>query len=153
MDTRDTDEITQDVNPEMADMLDAAMGQTPAALQEQLQETVTETTTMKESPAAIKPATKKPATKRRKRRTKAEIERDNAIAAAKKAAKTDEATTPKATNPAPRANYGPRENGRTCFKCGSAASSVNTTRATGDLVLRYRTCDKCGQKRVTQELL
>jgi len=53
----------------------------------------------------------------------------------------------------PRANYGAYENKRTCSKCGSAASVCDQQRDTGRLIVRYRTCKKCGEKRTTQEII
>ncbi len=55
--------------------------------------------------------------------------------------------------PKGRANYSAGENRRTCQKCGSAASTVDSMRRTGKMVIRYRICGNCGQRRVTQEIL
>ena len=53
---------------------------------------------------------------------------------------------------APRANYGANENTRACKRCGSAASKVTHTRSVGVVVLRYRLCLNCGQRRVGREV-
>lgn len=52
-----------------------------------------------------------------------------------------------------RANYGSAENRRSCHACGSLASSVVGTRRAGNLVIRYRKCSSCGQRRCTQETI
>ena len=50
-----------------------------------------------------------------------------------------------------RANYGAMETNRIC-KCGSSVSTVDKTRITGRIVLRYRICE-CGMRRVSREEL
>lgn len=62
------------------------------------------------------------------------------------------ATTPKRAA-RPRANYGASEDRRTCHACGSSASTVNSTRQTGRVIIRYRRCDNCGRNRVTREII
>jgi hypothetical protein len=52
-----------------------------------------------------------------------------------------------------RANYGSAENRRTCQKCESTESNVQSIRRTDRLVIRYRVCSKCGTRRATQEVL
>jgi predicted RNA-binding Zn-ribbon protein involved in translation (DUF1610 family) len=61
--------------------------------------------------------------------------------------KTEAIEKPKAT----RANYGATETNRLCPKCGSEASKIDKTRHVGTLTFRYRTCDKCGQHRVSRQ--
>jgi hypothetical protein len=52
-----------------------------------------------------------------------------------------------------RANYGSAENKRTCDKCGSDASKIDSVRQTGRVVIRYRICTNCGKRRTTQQVL
>jgi hypothetical protein len=51
----------------------------------------------------------------------------------------------------PRANYGANENRRTCQKCGSSDSKVDSLRRHARMVVRYRICRNCGARRVTQD--
>lgn len=57
----------------------------------------------------------------------------------------------KRETPKSRANYGAMETNRVC-KCGSSVSTVDKTRITGRIVLRYRVC-RCGLRRVSREEL
>jgi len=52
----------------------------------------------------------------------------------------------------PRANYSANETKRRCPHCGSDDSKVTHTRITGRVVVRYRTCSKCGAKRVGRDI-
>ena len=58
----------------------------------------------------------------------------------------------KATPPQGRANYGAREDRRTCGKCGSADSEVVRTVHAGRCIVRYRRCLCCGQPRATRDV-
>ena len=182
MDTNDTTDIN-DINADVADMLDGFMTQPDdelnAAITQEADEELTESPAAVTTKPRAKTASKrKPRTATKSRgaakRTTARRKPVKPVTQAQAtptsvvefkpvgllAAGTPQ-TTPQTTpqiaaddKPAlPRANYGPRENGRECFKCGCTASKVGTTRTTGDLVLRYRTCLECGQRRVTQELV
>ncbi len=77
--------------------------------------------------------------------------------AAKKAVKpmskrSETTPTPKAPQPqSPRANYTANENNRTCQKCGSSDSKVDSLRRHVRMVVRYRICLNCGARRVTQD--
>lgn len=59
---------------------------------------------------------------------------------------------PKARPRPPRANYSADETARRCQQCGSPDSTVEKTRMTGRLVIRYRICSQCGRRRTTRDI-